>query len=130
MLVYENDEVNKLAADTTYRERRLIERMRDPEFKAEYLRAQSSIAQVDAVMRSLDNLREAAGISKAQLARQIDKNPASVRRLFTSEVNPELKTIAAMAYALDAELVVQPRKSRRRMRRRARTPRGKRAAMA
>ena len=104
--------------------------MRDPEFKAEYLRAQSSIAQVDAVMRSLDNLREAAGISKAQLARQIDKNPASVRRLFTSEVNPELKTIAAMAYALDAELVVQPRKSRRRMRRRARTPRGKRAAMA
>jgi ribosome-binding protein aMBF1 (putative translation factor) len=130
VLVYENDEVNKLAADTTYRERRLIERMRDPEFKAEYLRAQSSIAQVDAVMRSLDNLREAAGISKAQLARQIDKNPASVRRLFTSEVNPELKTIAAMAYALDAELVVQPRKSRRRMRRRARTPRGKRAAMA
>jgi DNA-binding phage protein len=109
-----------LAVDTTYRERRLAERLRDPEFKAEYLRAQRSIGQVDAVMRSLDKMREAAGMSKAQLAREIDKNPASIRRLFTSEVNPELKTIAAMAAALDAEIVVKPRK-RRRLRTRRRT---------
>lgn len=102
-----------MTVDTTYRERRLAERLRDSEFKAEYLRAQRSIAQVDAVMRSLDKLRDAAGMSKAELARQVDKNPASIRRLFTSEVNPELKTIAAMAAALDAELVVKPRKKRR-----------------
>lgn len=101
-----------MAVDTTYRERRLAERLRDPEFKAAYLRAQRSIAQVDTVMRSLDKLREAAGMSKAQLAREMDKNPASIRRLFTSEVNPELKTIALMAAALDAELVVKPRKKR------------------
>ncbi len=53
--------------------------------------------------------------SKADLARAIDKNPASIRRLFTSEANPELKTIAAMASALDAEIVIKKRpRSRKR----------------
>jgi ribosome-binding protein aMBF1 (putative translation factor) len=115
-----------LAIDTTYRKRRLAERLRDPEFKAEYLQAQRSIAQVDSVMRSLDKLREDAGMSKAELAREIDKNPASIRRLFTSEVNPELKTIAAMAAALGAEIVIKPRKRKQR----ASTRRRQRAAIA
>jgi len=87
--------------------------MDDPAFRAEYESAQRQIAQIDAVMRRLDALREEAGKSKAQLARDIDKNPATVRRLFSSEVNPELKTLVAIAEALDADLVVKPRSRRR-----------------
>ena len=104
-----------MGVDMSYHDRRLARRLEDPEFRAEYERSQRAIAQIDAVMQMLDDLRQEAGKSKAQLAREIDKNPASVRRLFSSEVNPELKTIVAMAEALDAELVVKPlRRSRRR----------------
>jgi len=46
----------------------------------------------------------------AELARLIGKNPAALRRLFTAEVNPELKTVAALASALNAEVQIVPRK--------------------
>lgn len=100
---------NKKQVDTSYHKRRLTSRLKDPEFRAEYERARAEIAQIDAIMRSLDDLREEAGFSKAELARQIGKDPASVRRLFTAQVNPELKTIAALAQALGAEVQIVPR---------------------
>lgn len=87
--------------------------MKDPEFRAEYERTRRELAQVNSVMRAIDQLRGEAGWSKAELARQIGKNDASIRRLFTAEVNPELRTVAAMAAALDAEIQVVPRRSRR-----------------
>lgn len=99
--------------DTSYRQRRLAERMQDAEFRAAYDEAAEEIAQVDSVMRYLDELRVAAGKSKAQLARDIQKDPASVRRLFTSKVNPELRTVAAMASALGAEVVIRKRPRKR-----------------
>ncbi len=101
--------MNKKLVDTSYHRRRLAARLKDPEFRAEYERARAEIAQIDAIMRTLDHLREEAGFSKADLARQIGKDPASVRRLFTAQVNPELKTIAALAQALDAEVQIVPR---------------------
>jgi len=103
--------------DTGFHKRRLDEELRDPEFRAEYERARHEITQVDAVMRQLDQLRVEAGCSKAELARRIGKNPASVRRLFSSEVNPELRTVAAMATVLGAAIqVVPPKRLRRRHR--------------
>lgn len=106
--------------DTGFHKRRLAEEFEDPEFRAEYERARAEIAQIDEIMRQLDHLREESGFSKAELARQIGKTPSSVRRLFTAEVNPELKTIAAMATALGAEVRIVPRSSggKRRSRRR------------
>jgi ribosome-binding protein aMBF1 (putative translation factor) len=92
--------------DTSHYQRRRARELRDPAFKAEYLRARAEIAQVDEVMQQLDSLREASGVSKAELARLIGRNPSTVRRLFTAEVNPELKTIAAIASALGARLEV------------------------
>ena len=94
--------------DTSYRERRLERRLRDRAFQAEYERARRQIAQIDAVMRELDCLREDMGISKAELARRIGKEPASVRRLFSTESNPQLSTIAAIADALGAKIQVKP----------------------
>lgn len=102
---------------TTYHRRRVAAEMEDPEFRAEYERARRELAQVNAVMRALDQLRGEAGWSKAELARQIGKNDASIRRLFTAAVNPELRTVAAMAAALDAEIRIVPRRRARRDRR-------------
>jgi DNA-binding XRE family transcriptional regulator len=104
--------------DTDFYRRRLDEELQDPEFRAEYEQARAEIAQVDKIMRQLDQLRVEAGCTKAELARRIGKDPASVRRLFSSEVNPELRTVAAMATALGAAIqVVTPAKRPRRRQR-------------
>jgi ribosome-binding protein aMBF1 (putative translation factor) len=99
--------------DTSYHKRRHEAQMQNPEFRREYDLARAEIKQVDAVMRQLDELRVELGLSKAQLARTIGKNPAALRRLFTAEANPELKTVAALASALGAEVRIVSRKRRR-----------------
>lgn len=104
--------------DTSYHRRRHEARMQDREYRREYELAEAEVEQVDAVMRQLDELRAESGLTKAQLARAIGKNPAALRRLFTAEVNPELKTVAALASALDAEVRIVPRKHRRPTRKR------------
>ena len=81
--------------------------MEDPEYRLAYERAAREIAQTDAVIRDLDSLRVDLGISKAELARRVNRNASSVRRLFTARaVRPELPLIAALADALGAELRV------------------------
>jgi len=100
--------------DTTYHDRRLAQRLgNDPEFRAEFERQRREIAQIDTVVRQLDELRRGAGISKAELARAIGKEPSTIRRFFTAEVNPELKTVAAVADALGAKVEVVASKNRR-----------------
>jgi DNA-binding XRE family transcriptional regulator len=96
----------------SYHERRLAGRLEDPEFRTEFEKASREIKAIDAIVNELDGLREAHGMTKAELAREIDKNPASVRRLFTAPANPELRTIVAMADALDADVVIVPRSRR------------------
>jgi ribosome-binding protein aMBF1 (putative translation factor) len=59
---------------------------------------------------ALDGLRDERGLSKAELARQIGKNPANVRRTLTAPGNPELRTIIAMADALGAEIKIVRRR--------------------
>ena len=99
--------------DTSYRDQRLAARLEDPVFRAEYERAQREIAQIDELMRALDAARSRRRVSKAELARRIGKDPASIRRLFSSEANPVLKTVVAMADALDFEVTLKPRRRRR-----------------
>lgn len=107
---------------TDFHKRRLAERLKDPAFRDEYERAGREIAQVDAIMRELDARRIAVGLSKAELARHVGKQPASIRRLFSSEMkNPELKTVAALADALDADIALRPRRAPRRRRQGATT---------
>lgn len=87
--------------------------MKDPEFKAEYERQRRLIAGVDQVVNQLDALRVDDGMSKADVARAIDKHPASVRRLLTAKGNPELATVVAVADVLDADVMIVPRRGRR-----------------
>ena len=96
--------------DTSFHERYVAEAMEDPEFRQGYESERKKIDQIDAVVRALDTLRIEAGLSKAELARRISKNPAVVRRLFSAEVNPELGTIVAIATALNAEIKIVPAK--------------------
>lgn len=96
--------------NTSYHEKRLAQRLKDPEFRAQFDKASAQIVQIDSIIQTLEELREQAGISKADLARQIGKDPATVRRLFTARVrNPELRTVAALASALNAEIQIVPR---------------------
>lgn len=103
----------RIARETSYHDRRLARRLEDPVFRAEYERQRREIDAVDSVVHDLDALREQHGLTKADLARAIDKHPASVRRLLTAPVNPELRTVVAIAEALDAEVRIVPRKHRR-----------------
>lgn len=97
--------------DTSRHDRRLQRRLREsPEFRAEFERRQREIAAIDAVITTLDELRTERNLTKAQLAREIGKNEASIRRLLTAPVNPELRTVVALADALDADIRIVPRK--------------------
>ncbi len=93
--------------DVSMHERRRTRRMEDPEYRLAYERAARELAQTDAVIRDLDLLRIDLGISKAELARRVNRNASSVRRLFTAgRVRPEFPLIAALADALGADLRV------------------------
>ena len=95
--------------DAGYHDRRLAVRVRDPEFRAAFERQEAEIAAVDAIVNELDGLRQRSGMTKAALARAIDKNPAVVRRLLTVSGNPELRTVVAIAQALGAEVKIVPK---------------------
>jgi ribosome-binding protein aMBF1 (putative translation factor) len=93
--------------DVSLHERRRASRMQDPEYRLAYDRAAREIAQTDSVIRELDALRLDLGMSKAELARRVNRNASSVRRLFTaSQPRPELPLIAAIADVLGADLRV------------------------
>ena len=96
---------------SSYHDRRLARRMEDPEFREAFEREAAEVTAIDAVVNALDGLRAERGMSKADLAREIGKNPAVIRRLLTLDgANPELRTVVAMANALDADIQIVPRK--------------------
>src|SRR5215469_11267619 len=93
--------------DLSLHERRRARRMEDPEYRLAYARSAREIAQTDAVINELDSLRVDLGMSKAELARRVNRNASSVRRLFTARrARPELPLIAAIADALGSDLRV------------------------
>jgi DNA-binding phage protein len=84
----------------------------DPEFMREYVTESIRIATTDVIINQLDGAREAAGLSKAALARAINTEPASMRRLFDGrQSNPTLGTLAEVAAALGMRVTLEPLKS-------------------
>ena len=87
----------------------LREDLKDPEFLREYVRESVRIQTIDQVVNALDEAREAAGLSKAALARAVKTEPAVVRRLFSaSRVNPTLGTLAEIAAVLGMRVTLEP----------------------
>lgn len=83
--------------------------LEDPEFLREYVVESMRIATIDQVVSAIDHAREAAGLSKAELARAIQKEPATIRRLLSSDnSNPTLGTLAEVAAALGLRITVEP----------------------
>ena len=108
--------------DTSYYAKRRQDWLADDATRAEYERARGEIEQIDTVIRSLDELRQDAGMSKAELARRVGRNPASIRRLFTAEqARPELPLIISIANALDANVEIKARSRRSTDKRRKRS---------
>jgi DNA-binding phage protein len=83
--------------------------LKDPQFLREYVTESVRIATIDGIVNQLDAARATAGLTKAELARAISSEPATVRRLFSSgHVNPTLGTLAEVATALGMRVVLEP----------------------
>ena len=95
----------------------LAQRKNDPAFAKEYAEARAEIDSIDRLVNSLDQVREAKGVSKAALARAIGVRPEMVRRLMTAEgQNPTLRTVVKLASELGCHLELVPDRSGRRTR--------------
>jgi len=79
----------------------------DDEFRSEFDLQILRIQTVDRIINTLDEARKNAEMSKAELARTVDVNPAAIRRLLTSKGNPTLGSISDIAavFGLRLELV-------------------------
>jgi transcriptional regulator with XRE-family HTH domain len=87
----------------------LTQDLEDPRFQREYVAQSIRTATIDRIVNELDAAREEAGLSKAELARAINSEPATVRRLFSAgHVNPTLGTLAEVAAALGMRVVLEP----------------------
>lgn len=87
----------------------LAQDLEDPEFLREYVVESIRIATIDQIVNELDRTREEAGLSKAGLARAINAEPATMRRLFSSHSsNPTLGTLAEVAGALGLKITLEP----------------------
>lgn len=65
---------------------------------------------MDELIKDLDDARRQAGLSKTQLARLASTQPASVRRLLSSNGrNPQVSTLASLAEVLGHELRIVPK---------------------
>ncbi|MFI7166907.1 helix-turn-helix domain-containing protein [Rhodococcus erythropolis] len=83
--------------------------LEDPEFLRTFVLESLRIKSVDAIVNALDDAREKADLSKAELARAISAPPASIRRLLgNGPSNPTLGTVSEVAAALGYELVLKP----------------------
>jgi len=87
----------------------LAQDLKDPQFLREYVAESIRIATIGRIVSELDEAREAAGLSKAELARAISTEAATVRRLFSAgHVNPTLGTLAEVAAALGMRVILEP----------------------
>ena len=86
-------------------EKQLAKIKADPVRRKRFEEGLARTEAIDAIIRALDEARVDLGMSKAEVARRIDMQPATLRKLFTSEqANPTLKTVAALAEALGLRL--------------------------
>ncbi len=75
--------------------------MQDRDFASAYKEARAEVDAVDGLMRQLDEARQRAKLSKADLARRASTPQESVRRLLTAKwTNPSLQTVVRLARAV------------------------------
>jgi ribosome-binding protein aMBF1 (putative translation factor) len=103
------DDEDSVVTDSSVHGDRRARRMADPEYRRRYILQSHRIEVIDRIVNMLDEIRELQGVSKAELARAIERQPAAVRRLLTAQqINPSLGLVADMASALGYEVVLMP----------------------
>ena len=78
-------------------------RMAEPEVQA----ACEGAARAIALGEQVRALREARGLSQAELARRVGTSQSAIARLEAGGVDPKLDTLTRLGRALDAELVIE-----------------------
>ena len=102
-------ESSKPALTPTYFERMRAEIDADPVRRERAAAFRRQIDMVDELMLGIDDRRIELGMSKAELARRVDRDASSIRRLFTSGGNPEITLVAALAEAVGMRIALHPR---------------------
>ena len=93
----------------TYFERMRAEIDADPVRRDRAAAFRRQIDMVNELMWAIDDRRIELGMSKAELARRVDRDASSIRRLFTTGGNPEITFVAALAEAVGLRVVAVPR---------------------
>jgi DNA-binding phage protein len=94
-------------------DRYFTDRMKDREFAEAYTETRAAIDSVDAFVRSIDEVRSKAGVSKALLAKRTGTQPAAMRRLLTMDApNPTLATVMSIVRSLGYRLALVPAQGR------------------
>ena len=79
----------------------LQERLQDPEYLREYVTQSLRINTIDRLVNGLAAALEAQHVTKAEIARRLNTEAATIRRLFTQTGhNPTLGTLTEVAGAL------------------------------
>lgn len=81
-----------------------------PELMEQYERTVRAVVAIRKLLMAIDEERRRQGRSKSELARRIQMDDSSIRRIFASETsNPTLRTVVEMLSALNMRLEVKPR---------------------
>lgn len=87
----------------------------DPKNREVYDRTLREAVALRAILLQVEEARERAGLSKAELADRVGMNPAALRRLLTSETgNPTFRTMLSVFDALGLEITLKNTKSPKR----------------
>jgi DNA-binding phage protein len=82
-------------------------KLSDPSFKAGFERKLAKVKSIAEVMHVIESVREQKNITKAEVARRMDRKPEAVSRLLRGEgANPTLDTLVELADAIGLELDV------------------------
>ena len=102
-------ELSNAIRKPTYFERMRAEIDADPVRRERAAAFRRQIDMVNELMWAIDDQRIELGMSKAELARRVDRDASSIRRLFTTGGNPEITFVAALAEAVGLRVVAVPR---------------------
>jgi len=81
----------------------LAERMKDPEFKAEYEALEPEFAIVQAII----DARKMSGFTQKQLSERTGIAQGDISKIEKGEANPSLKTLKRLASGMDMKLHLQ-----------------------
>jgi probable addiction module antidote protein len=86
----------------------LIQRLKDPEYAVEYLRATLEESDMpELFLQALRNVADSHGI--AHVAEQTELNRESLYRMLSKEGNPTIKSLYAVLDALNLKLSIEPK---------------------